>query len=247
MNSMKRFFGTLLTLLVVQSLSAAEWLTDLPTALNKAKAENKVVLIDFTGSDWCVWCKRLKAEVFDKAEFKNYAEANLVLVEADFPNNKPISREQAEANDRLAKRYGIQGYPTVILVDANEKYLGKAGYMPGGPKPFIENLTTITGLKANSAVVAGSKPARPDKFEFPAPAAKINYSEVALKAITGKKEKRLALINNQSFAQGETAMVKLGDQTLKVFCKEIRYTSVIVQIDGKPEVELALGKKATTP
>src|SRR5207249_3252593 len=62
-----------------------QWFTDLPSAQEKARQENKFVLLDFTGSDWCVWCRKLKAEVFDQPEFADFAQANLVLVEVDFP------------------------------------------------------------------------------------------------------------------------------------------------------------------
>ena len=65
-----------------------QWLTDTKTALEKARQENKAVLLDFTGSDWCGWCMKLKSEVFDQPEFAQFAQANLVLVEVDFPKRK---------------------------------------------------------------------------------------------------------------------------------------------------------------
>src|SRR5689334_15851945 len=74
-----------LSLFVVSHLHAAEWLTDLPTALAKAKAEGKSVLMDFTGSDWCPWCIRLRKEIFDQTAFQKFADENLILVELDFP------------------------------------------------------------------------------------------------------------------------------------------------------------------
>src|ERR1017187_4807538 len=77
--------------LAVPRCPALEWLTDVPAALARAKAENKTVLLDFTGSDWCGWCMRLKAEVFDQPEFSTYAHANLILVELDFPHHKTQS------------------------------------------------------------------------------------------------------------------------------------------------------------
>ena len=72
--------------------SAAEWLTDLPKALDKAKAENKMVLMDFTGSDWCPPCKALHKTVLTSPEFEAYAQTNLVLVEVDFPNRQAADR-----------------------------------------------------------------------------------------------------------------------------------------------------------
>jgi protein disulfide-isomerase len=75
-----------------------EWLTDVQAAREKAKGENKLVLLYFTGSDWCPWCKRLKSETFDKPEFSDFARANLVLVEADFPRYKAMAQLQQMAN-----------------------------------------------------------------------------------------------------------------------------------------------------
>src|SRR6266581_5344317 len=77
---------------------AAEWLTDVPAAQEQAAAENKLVLLNFTGSDWCGWCMKLKAEVFSQPEFEDYANKNLVLVEIDFPKRKPQPAAQKKAN-----------------------------------------------------------------------------------------------------------------------------------------------------
>jgi protein disulfide-isomerase len=234
----------LLGFVMTWNVSGAEWLTDLPTALARARKENKTVLIDFTGSDWCGWCKRLKAEVFDKPQFEAFANANLILVEADFPRGKKLPPALKEANQALLTRYQVDGFPTIVLLDDDQKFLGKTGYVQGGPKAFIAELEKMPTVKRREPVAepAGKDPFAAPNREVTGPPAKINYSEIALKAISGKPNKRLALINNQSFAQGETAMVKLDDKKLKVFCKEIRENSVVVQIDGKPEIELLLGK-----
>ena len=88
-----------------------QWMTDLPKAQAKAKAENKLVMMDFTGSDWCIWCKRLNAEIFSKPEFVDYAKKNLVVVELDFPRSKEQSAELKKANQQLQKKYSIKGIP----------------------------------------------------------------------------------------------------------------------------------------
>ncbi|MEM9444655.1 MAG: thioredoxin family protein [Verrucomicrobiota bacterium] len=119
------------------------WLTDYEKALAQAKNEDKKLLMDFTGSDWCGWCIRLDKEVFSKDEFKKYAAENLVLLEVDFPNKKKQSAEQKKANDALAKKYGIRGFPTIIVLDGKEKKLGQLGYMEGGPKAFINALKKL--------------------------------------------------------------------------------------------------------
>lgn len=119
------------------------WLTDYQAAIKQAKAENKRVLLDFTGSDWCGWCIKLKKEVFDEAAFDNYAKSRLVLVEVDFPRGKAQSDEVKKQNAELARKFGIEGYPTIIILDADGKLLGKTGYMPGGAYKFIEALDKI--------------------------------------------------------------------------------------------------------
>ena len=116
------------------------WMTDVTKATELAKKDSKLVMLDFTGSDWCGWCIKLDKEVFSTPEFKEYAAKNLVLVEVDFPHKKVLSAELTKANQSLQKKYKIQGYPTIIVLNAEGKQVGELGYGPGGPKPFIEKL-----------------------------------------------------------------------------------------------------------
>ena len=116
----------------------SNWLTDYKKALEAARAEKKVVLVDFTGSDWCVWCIKLKKEVFETPEFSKYAKTNLVLLEIDFPNGKPQSDELKKQNAELQRQFGIEGFPTILVLNSDGKLIGKMGYVPGGPKPFID-------------------------------------------------------------------------------------------------------------
>lgn len=125
-----------------------EWLTNFEAAKTQARAQNKTLLINFTGSDWCPPCMMLEKEVFKQPEFAAYAAKNLVLLEVDFPRIKMQSEEAKAANAKLAERYGIYGFPTIVLLDSSEKEIGQLGYMPGGPKPFIaaiEKLRTAGG------------------------------------------------------------------------------------------------------
>jgi thioredoxin-related protein len=120
-----------------------DWLTNYDTAQTKAKSDNKLMLLDFTGSDWCGWCKRLNAEVFSKPQFRDYAAKNLVLVELDFPKAKPQSDEVKKQNMQLASRYQIEGFPTVIVLNPEGKKVGELGYMEGGPDVFIAALEKL--------------------------------------------------------------------------------------------------------
>jgi thioredoxin-related protein len=114
-----------------------DWLTNYDQAKTKAKSDNKLLLLDFTGSDWCGWCKRLNAEVFSKPQFQDYAAKNLVLVELDFPRTKPQADEVKKQNMQLASQYRVEGFPTVIVLNADGKKVGELGYMEGGAEAFI--------------------------------------------------------------------------------------------------------------
>ncbi len=129
--------------LALHAQSKADWGENKAQALVKAKADKKLVLLDFTGSDWCSWCKLLDKEVFSTPEFQQYAQKNLELVEVDFPQRKVLTVEQQKQNDELQKQYDIQGYPTIIVLNADGKKVGELGYQEGGPKAFIAALEKL--------------------------------------------------------------------------------------------------------
>jgi thioredoxin-related protein len=118
---------------------AGGWGDNYQQALATAAKENKKVLLDFTGSDWCHWCIQLKKETFDQPPFKEFADKNLVLVEVDFPQGKSLPPEVKKQNDALQEKYQIEGFPTLILLDPAGKVLKQnVGYLPGGPKGFMD-------------------------------------------------------------------------------------------------------------
>lgn len=115
------------------------WLVDIDEAFAQSQEENKPIMANFTGSDWCGWCKRLTASVFVKDEFKDWADENVVLLELDFPRRKQIPAEYRQQNMNLQKAFKITGYPTIWVFDLtkdpdNGQYkinaLGKTGYAP---------------------------------------------------------------------------------------------------------------------
>jgi thioredoxin-related protein len=138
-----------------------EWLTDAQAAQAKAKAENKLLLLDFTGSDWCIWCKKLKREVFDKPEFAQFAQSRLVLVEVDFPRNKTLPEAQKQANAQLDKTYGIDSFPTIILLNSDGKQVGRMGYVFGGVNSFVSKVEKAARTKTPVAKMA--PPPKPEK------------------------------------------------------------------------------------
>ncbi len=144
---MKRLFIALMvSVLSLGSLHAAEagWLTDYDKALKQAAAEKKPVVINFTGSDWCGWCIRLDKEVFSQQEFVNYAKDNVVLVKLDFPRKKPLSEAEKKKNEALAQKFGVRGFPTIVVLDPKGKQLGELGYQKGGAAKWIESLEKVT-------------------------------------------------------------------------------------------------------
>ena len=143
--------GKLLSLLTAAALllpaGALEWLTDVEQAQKKAAAEGKMVLVEFTGTDWCVYCRKLKAEVLDKPEFAGYADAKFVCVEMDLPHKKLLPEKQLEYNKAVAKKYGVKGYPTLLVLNgAGEVTGGFIGYLP-----TVREVTDLLDIAAQNA------------------------------------------------------------------------------------------------
>ena len=127
------------------SLTAGEgWLTNIEKAQEIAKKEGKMVLVDFTGSDWCPPCMALKKKVLGTKEFTAYAKKNLILVEIDFPRKKKIDDEQKTYNQKQAKKYGLAGVPMVLVFDSSGKQVHKeVGFRGETPKKYIEKLKKL--------------------------------------------------------------------------------------------------------
>ena len=99
------------------------------------------MLADFTGSDWCGWCKKLEKDTFSKPEFAEYAGKNLVLLRLDYPHTTPQSDELKAANAELSSKYKIEGFPTLIALKPDATVIWRVdGYLEGGPKALIEAL-----------------------------------------------------------------------------------------------------------
>ncbi len=140
----------------------AEWMTDFEAAKAKAAAENKAVLVDFTGSDWCGYCIKLRRNVFDKPEFDAYAKDKLVLVEIDLPRAKKLPEEQLKKNEALAEQYRVDGFPSVFIMTPKGEVLG--GFVGGRSdaladiqKPLDTGIANIKALEEARKLSGGEK------------------------------------------------------------------------------------------
>ena len=147
MNDFSRFVhAVLIVVLGVSGVSSADelWLTNMDEALAAAKKDGRPILIDFTGSDWCVWCVRLDNEVFDTERFRSEAPKRFVLVKLDFPRHSSIlTPEEKEHNQRWSKKFGINGFPTILLLDAEGRPFAKTGYQEGGEENYLNHLKEL--------------------------------------------------------------------------------------------------------
>jgi protein disulfide-isomerase len=125
----------------VATLAEVEWIEDYDFALQQANDQDKVVLINFTGSDWCGWCKKLVKEVFSQPEFAKYASDNLVLLKLDFPTTfKELPQDVQMKRVELQEKYQVKGYPTILLVDSQGDVIAQTGYQQGGAGEYVKHL-----------------------------------------------------------------------------------------------------------
>lgn len=148
---------------LVAPASAGEWMTDFPAAMQQAKAENKLVLVDFTGSDWCSACILLRRNVLDNADFRAYAADKFVLMEVDLPQRRRQAPELRQQNEALAKRYGVAAFPTILVLNPQGDVLG--GFQEGDKsvKEAIQQLEEaymVDALYRKAAMQSGVERAR---------------------------------------------------------------------------------------
>ena len=161
---MKKLILTLLFLATITARAEVTWLTDLDAAKALGVKENKPVLVDFTGSDWCPPCKTLHKIVFESAEFAA-AASQYVLVELDFPNKKPQTPELKAKNREWQKKYGITGYPTVLLLDAKSgEVFGKTvGFGGQTAKEYLEKLASFKNTPEGKAALEQEQKSTADR------------------------------------------------------------------------------------
>ena len=130
---------------------AAEWMTDLEAAKAKAAAENKAVLVDFTGSDWCGWCIRLRKQVLDTPAFETYAKDKFVLMEVDVPQNPKFDQKLLQRNRQICDQYNVSGFPTILVITPKGDVVGGfSGYVAS----TAEAAKPLDAALANAALLA---------------------------------------------------------------------------------------------
>lgn len=122
----------------------AGWTDNFEAAKKQAAIEGKLLLVDFSGSDWCVWCQRLHDEIFSKKEFNVPAEKKYVCVFIDMPQKAKLPAEVEAQNKDLLMRFRVSGFPTVLVLDAEGNELARTGYQKTEPEKYLEHLETIT-------------------------------------------------------------------------------------------------------
>ena len=159
------------------------WTMDFDAATKLAAEKKLPMILNFTGSDWCGWCKLMDKQVFAEEEWKKYAAENVILVTLDFPNDKSIVPEKyVKRNEELKAQFGVRGYPTYVVLDSDAKT--KLGQLGAGrdktPSSFIQEFKGVARMSAAS--IESFIKANPDKAE--AYKAAIEEAKAAKKSLT---------------------------------------------------------------
>jgi thioredoxin-related protein len=137
----------LLITLFSSFLFSTGWETDFNKAKQSAQSEHKLILLNFSGSDWCGPCIRMHKDIFENSSFTQYATGHLVLVNADFPRLKKheLSKDQQAKNDQLADKYDKDGiFPLTVLLTSDGKVLKEwKGFPPVSSEEFTSQIKAI--------------------------------------------------------------------------------------------------------
>lgn len=143
MNSSKLIIFAAVMLIFSPAIAGELWTEDFAAAKKTAAKEDKDLLLNFSGSDWCGWCQKLDKEVFDHESFTPKATKEYVPVKLDFPRNAPQSDEIKKQNRALQRTYGVSGFPTILLTDADGEVYARTGYQKGGPEKYLTHLAEL--------------------------------------------------------------------------------------------------------
>jgi len=126
------------------------WFTDYAKAQAQSRKDKKPIVIFFTGSDWCGWCKKLDGQILSTDTFKTWATKNVVLMKADFPHKTKLPAAEAAQNEKLSNQYHIEGFPTILVVDSHGKLYGESGYKDLTPDAYVKELDAMIAGKGRA-------------------------------------------------------------------------------------------------
>lgn len=220
------------------------WTMDIEAAQRVAASKGLPLLVNFTGSDWCGWCQHMDKEVFSQDAWKAYAKENLMLVWIDFPNDKALVPQKYVArNKALAEQFGVEGYPSYIVLDSDgKKRLGQLGAdQEINPARFIAQVKSVLKNRAGEAdkLLQGlpkqvvqeyrelSKKLEDNRAELQALEASYKKRSSELSPLIETQEKRLAAILT------EAALAKLPkDKSDAYTAKKTRRAKVTAELEA---------------
>jgi disulfide reductase len=223
------------------------WYAELEEAKAVAARNGKLVMMYFTRSDWSPECARMNAEVLDTAHFRGLATEHLVLMKVDFPKRTPMSARELKIKQELVAKYRVTVFPTLVFVNAQGQEIHRRGLRGGDVGEYMNSLVKDLGLvgKPSRGVAQTREPKPAEKPSPPPPlfggapvVPSPRYTNLLLKNISGTAARRFALVNNQTFTAGETALVQLEDSHVRVTCREIGQRSVTLQVEGEVAVRV---------
>jgi thioredoxin-related protein len=214
-----------------EGVTAGNWTMDIEAARKQAKEKKTAILLNFTGSDWCGWCKLMDKNVFSQQAWKDYARKDLALVFIDFPKDKSlVPTKYAARNSELKTKFKVKGYPTYVLLDDDgETVLGtlRAGKTKTA-KSFIAELRVLTRYRASEVAKYSERLNAKDKAEYQQIVAQMNATREALKKQKQQiadAQKKVAELKKKAAQLKETATefraAKLGPEKLKEY-KELK-------------------------
>ncbi|MFP6874613.1 MAG: thioredoxin family protein [Verrucomicrobiales bacterium] len=197
----------------IDGAEVGKWTMDFDAAVEKAAKEKLPLMLNFTGSDWCGWCKLMDRGVFAEKEWQQFAANNVLLVTLDFPNDKNIVPEKyVSRNNDLKKQFGVRGYPTYVVLDSDGK--SKLGQLGAGrdktPASFIDEFKGV--IRMSTASIEAFIKANPDKADaYKAAIKEDKDAKEALANWTSTKPKRNEE-NNKKFTAFQARIEAAGEK-----------------------------------
>ena len=139
---------SLCVLPAVADLQEAGWMTDFKKASELSTEKKLPMLVAFVNSQQGGWYQKLQDDILSTDIFKTFAAESLVLVLADYPEDKQQAEDILEQNKELIGQYKIKRFPTIVLISTTGKEIGRSGYRKGGPQAFVNHLKSLLDASA---------------------------------------------------------------------------------------------------